>query len=300
VGFCKLRLGKFTFGCNSCGQGLFFYEICIGSMDYFILACKRSNMKTIEQSVVESLDGAHNPEIFPYLPYILQDFWEMGADPQRVTTLVKDAFQAKELSVLDLGCGKGAVSVALARELPCRITGLDAVPAFILEARNFATQYLVHKKCNFMVADIRQFPILIAQYDVMILGAIGDVFGDLKTTLMHLKPGLAPGGAVVLDDAFLADESEADYSRALRRSDFYDQIEKAGFKITAEVLFSREVAGSQAEKYLQPIANRVEQLCEKVPEKAGIFKNYLSNQEYETRAIRDFLTCGTWLLQVDT
>lgn len=34
--------------------------------------------KTIEESVVQAMDGT-DAELFPFLPYILQDLWEIGA-----------------------------------------------------------------------------------------------------------------------------------------------------------------------------------------------------------------------------
>lgn len=38
-------------------------------------------MKTIEESVVTAMDGP-DKELFPFIPYILQDLWEIGADPE--------------------------------------------------------------------------------------------------------------------------------------------------------------------------------------------------------------------------
>ncbi len=37
-----------------------------------------NGMRTLEESVVASMDGTES-ELFPFLPYILQDLWEFGA-----------------------------------------------------------------------------------------------------------------------------------------------------------------------------------------------------------------------------
>ena len=77
-------------------------------------------MKSIEESVVTAMDGS-DKELFPYLPYILQDIWEIDTDPATVIDILKANFQDfADLKILDLGCGKGAVSVKVAAALGCK------------------------------------------------------------------------------------------------------------------------------------------------------------------------------------
>jgi len=40
-------------------------------------------MKTVEESILVSMDCSDR-QILSYLPYILQDFWEIGTDPKTV------------------------------------------------------------------------------------------------------------------------------------------------------------------------------------------------------------------------
>ena len=83
-------------------------------------------MITLEESVAQAMDGS-GTGIVPFLPYILQDAWEIGTDAGVVAELVRRHRGSEaRLQVLDLGCGKGAVSVRLARELGCRCLGIDA------------------------------------------------------------------------------------------------------------------------------------------------------------------------------
>lgn len=49
--------------------------------------------------------------------------------------------------MLDLGCGKGAVSIKVALELRCRCLGIDALSEFIDEARRRAQEYHVTSMC---------------------------------------------------------------------------------------------------------------------------------------------------------
>ena len=77
--------------------------------------CKREEDKlagTVEESVVMAMDGTSS-NLFPFLPYIFQDLWEIGTSPEIVLTLVKKhTTDYSNLKVLDLGCGKGAVLIS--------------------------------------------------------------------------------------------------------------------------------------------------------------------------------------------
>lgn len=74
------------------------------------------------------MDGSDS-RLLPFLPYILQNLWNIGSDPDgfiRRTYKHTDTF--KKLKVLDFGCGKGIVSVNIAQKLNYKCHGIDAIP----------------------------------------------------------------------------------------------------------------------------------------------------------------------------
>ena len=254
-------------------------------------------MDELEKSIVESLDGK-DPELFPYLPYILQDLWEIGADPSTMVTLIRENITKNKLSILDLGCGKGAVSVNLAREFDCVVKGVDAMPDFIESARHYAIQFNVHDKCDFETGDIRIKIKELKDFDVIILGAIGSVFGNLFTTLKTLTSSLNPEGYVLLDDGFIPDESQTNYDRCLRKTDFYAQISDAGYKIVQEIIFTRDFIEDSDNIIYDSIEKRISELINEFPDKKELFYGYLKSQEYENHMLANELITGTWLLQL--
>jgi hypothetical protein len=68
-------------------------------------------MKTVEESVITAMTGTEEDvDIVKYLPYILQDFWEIGSIPEEIIKIIKKhKTNYAGLNVLDLGSGKGAV-----------------------------------------------------------------------------------------------------------------------------------------------------------------------------------------------
>lgn len=255
-------------------------------------------MKDIKQRIAESLDG-FNPDIVPYLPYILQDLWELGADPITVLDIIQKNISKSGLKILDIGCGKGAVSIHLAEKMDCTVHGIDFMKEFIEDAKRYAKQYGVENKCSFRQGDAHDLIDEYNEMDVAILGAVGPVFGNLQDNLIRIKAALNSPGYVVLDDGFLEDDSPSNYNRAVRRSEFFRQIRDAGFTVAEEVIFHRDKLVDTDEKMFQQLKTRIEELIRKEPSQKMLFQEYLRSQEYEFQVLATEIVTGTWLLKKD-
>jgi SAM-dependent methyltransferase len=253
-------------------------------------------MNKQDESIAKSLD-IKEIELLQYIPYILQDLFELGSDPEIISCLIKDYVPDGRLKILDLGCGKGAVSIKLASELDCFSKGIDAVQDFIDEAVKYAGINGVSEKCKFEKGDIRLKINENRDYNVIILGAIGPVFGDIYQTLNTLKSSLSKGGYVVLDDGYLKENSKINYAHYQREKDFYNLIEKSGFTIIEEVIFLRNFIEDKNRTYYLPIEKRINELVKKYPEKKYLFLEYLKAQEKENYILENELVTGTWLLK---
>ena len=97
--------------------------------------------KSVEESIITALDG-EDVKIIKYLPYILQDFWDIGTPPEDIIEIIKKhKNNYAELTLLDLGSGKGAVSVNAASVLKCKCFGIDAMEDFVAFANNKAQEF---------------------------------------------------------------------------------------------------------------------------------------------------------------
>ncbi len=255
-------------------------------------------MKSLEESVTGSLDGS-DTAIMKFLPWLLQDLWEIGSAPETMVRLITDHVRKDNLRILDLGCGKGAVSVRLAQEPGFTVTGIDAVPEFIKEAGEYARKYNVSDRCYFKVGDIRAMIRDLSGFDVVILGAIGPVFGDLEVTLNTVRSALANPGYVLLDDGYIEDDCVTDYDRCPRKSKFFRQISAAGYTVVHEEIFERDNLTEPDETILNSIKRRAAELTEKYPVYGDLFRKYVEDQEFETRMLETVITTGTWLLGKD-
>ncbi len=254
-------------------------------------------MKDLKTSIVESLDGGANPELFPFLAYLLQDIEEIGTDPLLVEGLIRPHAGKGPLKVLDLGCGKGAVSVHLAKEMGCHVTGIDGMQEFVDAAIALAEKHKLSHLCSFRQGDIRKEIKTCHGFDIIVLGAIGPVFGFIGDTLRTIAPALNPGGFVIIDDGFKEDGALPEYERVVSRSEFYAQITETGFRLLEELILpSGELTKSNLE-IQDKIVMRAEELINHYPEKEKIFRAYIQEQEKEIDLMDGKLVVGIWLLQ---
>lgn len=239
-------------------------------------------MKTIEETIAAAMDITEK-ELLPFLPYILQDFWEIGADPDTIISLIEKHFNSfKTLNVLDLGCGKGPVSVKIAKKLGCKCYGIDAIPDFIDYAILKAKEYNVSGLCKFEVGDIRDKVKSLKDFDIIVLGAIGQVFGDYYVTLATLDNCLGENGIIIIDDGYIEDESSFSHPQMVSRQKLQDQINRAEMVIIDEVIAREDdkVIDNYDIEY-NYLVKRCQELIVKHPEKADLFSNYINIQKEE-------------------
>lgn len=251
-------------------------------------------MKSLEESVVTAMDGT-STEIFPFLPYILQDFWEIGASPLNIIALIKKHMSGfSNLKVLDLGCGKGAVSVKIAEKFKCRCHGIDAIKEFIEEATQKAEEYNVASICKFEIADIRERIKELPGYDVIILGAIGPVFGNYYDTMITLLPHLNINGIVIIDDAYIDDSSTFDHPLILKRTVLINQLQEAGMTLVDETEVNEPEEYDKEYDYVQ---QRCRELMQKYPEKIQLFEDYIKKQREEYDILENKVICPTMVIK---
>lgn len=141
--------------------------------------------------------------------------------------LVEEALKksAETGTLLDIGCGSGAIALSFAREKPCwQVTGLDiSTPALEVAAMN-ARRLGLLERSRFVTGDLAQLPR--CQYDLVVSNppyiSCGD-YAELMPEVRDFEPALA----------LLAGEDGLDYYRMLCRQ--VDEILKPGGWLLLEI-----------------------------------------------------------------
>ncbi len=257
-------------------------------------------MYDIIESVLMSLDGK-NVELYPYIPYLLKDLWEIGSSADQMIRLLEQQnrdFCNPDLKVLDLGCGKGAVAIPLAKKFGFIVRGIDAVPEFIEFAREKSIEWNVANRCQFEEGDIREYVEKCETYDIIILASIGPVFGDVQRTLKILSKCLRPNGIILLDDAYIPDGSDFYHNNCLPEAQFMTQIRRSGFKISDSIIYSSSHMLDMNEDIYKQINKRARELINIYPGLRYIFEDYLKSQRIENKILENNVTCALMLIEL--
>lgn len=245
---------------------------------------------------------AEDPELLPFLPFLLQDLWDLGGDAEGAVKILKPV--AKEgMRILDLACGKGAVAIELATELGATVKGVDLIPDFIIYARKKAKDYEVAERCTFEVGDVNEATQKERGWDCVVFSAAGNILGTQEETLTKLKATLAPGGYILLDDSCRKEglpPEAVKYNPAsyATEPEWRALFDKLGLAEVSRVEFDGEDIGGEADEQINAIRFRAGMMAAIHPDKKELFEGYVKSQMDEVADIEDSLVNLQWLLQV--
>lgn len=240
------------------------------------------------------------PHIVSFVPELLSEIWALGSSPGLLVEWFQELNLPANTKVLDLGCGKGAVAITLAITLQFEITGIDYFEPFILEAQNKAEELNVDKLCHFKQADIINIVSQLKNFDIVTMTAVGNVFGDVKQTVIQLRKLIRNGGYIVIDDGYLSSSKHIDYPDYEYYKNYNEtisQLTASGDKIIKEKIMTVEEVIMQNEMITKRIEKRVIALSKNYPEYKKDFYEYLQWEKDECKILETDITSAAWLLQ---
>lgn len=259
------------------------------------------------RSVSESLEVS--PELLPYIPELLRDLTSLGCMLEPLVRLVRRAGAGPSSRVLDLCCGKGAASVALASELGCSVVGVDLFPPFLREARAAAEKAGVGHLCTFVTADAQRYlesgggtrsPGGGGEFDGVVMAAAGAVLGGYGETVGLLRSAVRPGGWMLLEDGFLPEEFTGSlppgYGYCRAHGEAVAALTSHGDLLAEEVVVARASVVAFNRTTTDLIKRRAEEVAKRHPLVAEGVRAYALEQEMWSAAAESVETV-LWLLR---
>ena len=262
-----------------------------------------TSMERKARELVAEAFGAA-PELLPLLPAIFEDLLALGGWPDKVATVLRESAQLpREAAVVDLGCGKGAVSLILAAELGYRVTGLDLFKPFLEDAASGARAAGVDHLCSFEVADIRDRAEDGDVFDVAVFAAVGaSLYGDYSDCVAGIRRWTRPNGYMVISDGFL--RHPIPHSAKFHGYEYYRphdetlrQLTAHGDVMVCQILISSEEFAEQNLRDLECIRRQVQNLSQTHSQHREPLKQFLASQEAEYTFLNEHTTEAIWLLR---
>ncbi|MBI4810288.1 MAG: class I SAM-dependent methyltransferase [Ignavibacteriales bacterium] len=251
-----------------------------------------------EKSIADSLEV--NKRLLPHIPFLLQDLWVLGSSIDQIIEIVSSLNSLYPLTkILDLGCGKGAVSVQLAARYGFQAVGIDAMTPFLEEAEKKAVEYNVTHLCQFINQDLHEYVSNDHDYDLVILAALGGIFGSFKNTIAKLQTQVHTGGFIIIDDGYLKKHNQLDrkgyehyknYDNTIRELTFF------GDRLINQIDTST-VSKNINREYLDLIKRRGEELISKHHELKKDIDDYIRLQAEECDVLENEIEGALWVIR---
>jgi ubiquinone/menaquinone biosynthesis C-methylase UbiE len=252
----------------------------------------------LEKSVADSLET--NPQFLPYLPDLLTDLWELGCSLEQILKAIKQLnLSSDETEVLDLGSGKGAVSIMLAKQLGFKVVGVDACKPFIEVAIQKAIEHNVQDLCKFIYGDIRLFVREKREFDLVIYASLGGVLGNFAEIIKRTRNCVKTGGYILIDDGYLKGKEKVDragYQHYVTHSETIKQLTTKCDKIVLE-LSTEGITRDINIGYLKAIKKRAATAIQKYPHLKKSIEEYIKDQKIECEVIEKFILGALWVIQ---
>jgi ubiquinone/menaquinone biosynthesis C-methylase UbiE len=180
-----------------------------------------------------------------------QSSWVTGQEYRRFIRLLE--LRATD-HVLDVGCGSGGPALVLAREIGCRVTGVDINEAGLRAGLALAREAGLQEKVHFQHADVRK-PLLFSDqaFDALICMDVICHLPDRRRLFDEWRRVLRPGGQVLYTDPVVVTGLVAKEEFAARSSTGYfefgplgvneEHLREAGF----ELVITEDVTDNEVE-----------------------------------------------------
>lgn len=242
-------------------------------------------MQDSTEQIVNSLTGT-GLEIYEFLPYLLQDLNFLGFNEEKTDELIAGNFtDPSSLHIIDLCCGKGALTVYLAEKYRCRCTGVDLFDNFITAAEQISKEKKVDDLCEYFKMDIKDAVNKFSGFDLAVFGEDTDTLGSRADSLKAIKKCIKNNGFLILETAFHSWQ------------EMNNDIMKSGYSLINKSIWEKKKIKKFNKIINRKIRKRAEELIIEFPGKTELFLEYIKSQKEESSAIEDDFISAALLLK---
>jgi len=251
---------------------------------------------TMAECVAGSL--ATEPRMLPHIATILDGLEPPGCDILAATGMIEAAGDAPG-RMMDLGCGTGALPIALAGLGWC-CYAVEGLEPFVESARSRAARLGLGDRCRFSVGDLRDRIDGGGAYDLVALCGVGPFAGGHARTIERIRTMVRPGGLVLIDDGFLAADAGAGAQGFIgfaRLEATRAQLQSHGDRIIGERISTGEESRGAWEGMLAAVQPNAEAYIESRPDIESLLRGHLRAQGRRRDLLGRVLIRAMWLLR---
>lgn len=222
----------------------------------------------------------------------------LGSSPRLVARLLADAGVKPRHRVLDLGCGKGAVGVQVARRIGCRVVGVDRYGPFIEAARELSRRHGVGGVAGLCRWEVGDMQAARRRFDAaMMIGGFSIAKG-----VPLLRRFVRPGGVYVIDDAIRnprhkLGDPHGPYADAPDATETAAIIERTGDRVERRVMLPKAAVQAASRRIITKLSTPARELGRTHPHLRDLLREYLHSQRESARLLVGPLRPTIWVVR---
>lgn len=250
-----------------------------------------SKRQTLAARVAASLDLP--AAALPLAAELFADLQSLGTSARRAAIWLSGSGVGRRHRVIDLGCGKGAAAIAVARMCGCVVHGVDGHGPFVASAQEAAVTAGVGGRCTFAVGDLCTLKERRAWTAGMMLSVL-PALDAAKVMARHVKPG----GLVLLDDAVRIPRAREEAWLPGTMAELREQLEHTGYSVVRQHVMSRDEVRRMDASLYRRIAARARLLAQRDARTAKLVREVLQRQREANRLLLGPIRPALMLVQI--
>lgn len=254
-------------------------------------------MRTEAEMVAYALEV--QPALLPFVPELLADLDELGSDSELIVRVLSDLRLPPSAKVIDLGCGKGTVSIEIAEKLKLRVLGIDLFEPFIAHCQRAAAEAGVSDLCEFRHGNIARLAGGLEPADAVVFAALGDVLGPLDETMRVIRQFVKPGGLLVVSDPYVRDGGSTSFDGFDGYGSRLETIARLtawGDVLVREVVEAVDEGEDEDDESLL-IMRRAKEIAQRHPELKSDLLQFAKSQGEQNDYADENLVDAIWVIQ---
>ena len=214
--------------------------------------------------------------VIKHVPYLFQDFNVFGFDSSQLETLLKKYVGKRETCrMFEVNCGKGEMSIQLAKAFDYKVKGFDLISDFVTMAKERADAIHVEHICEFSFGNSADELLKEDSYDLIIYDATTTQIGSPEESMLIVADSVHEDGYIVLRVMLDIRENP---SYAIE-GDWKEAISMANLRVVDQKYEDLSAFKQQEGKRLKFIEERINELTFIYPQHDDDLRTYLKRRK---------------------
>lgn len=247
--------------------------------------------KPLDKEIARSV--AASARLTPHLGRLFRGISSLGSQPAVLVGLLRGAGLGPGGRVIDLGCGKGAVALMIAKRLNVSVLGLDACGAFIADAQAAADQQRLSGRARFIVADVRKRRVGRPADAALMIGLDG-----AELAAPRLRKFVRPGGLYAFDDLIRSHHNHhGDWRGVPTREEIEALLAKSGDQIVGFHQPAPSTLARQHASLIRRLVANARAIGRAEPRFRPVLSDFVDHHRSAQRLIGGALRPALWVLR---